>query len=244
MPALSPVSQGYEPRDPRRCVRDPLGPSLIGDGCACENKGVPTAAASLHLRELLQAGFLLVPYDAEAELAILASRLGDITSHRVLRARESAAAPADTLTARHGLGAFPMHTDGAAQPIPPRWLVMRALAPTKTATFLYDATPAVLDPANHSLLRRPWAVTPGGARQAFYAPTLQPLSCGWRIRYNRACMHPTAGTAEPDCLTLLTGLEHHWRLDQVLIIDNWRMLHARGPVATEESRELERIAVK
>lgn len=205
---------------------------------------MPTAAASLNPRELLETGFLLVPYNAGAKLVILASRLGDIASHRVLRARESEAAPADTLTARHGLGVFPMHTDGAAQPIPPRWLVMRALTPTKTATFLYDATPAVLDPANSSLLRRPWAVTPGGARPAFYAPILQPLSCGWRIRYNRACMRPTAGTVDPACMTLLTGLEHRWQLGEVLIIDNWRMLHARGPVATEESRQLERMAVR
>jgi alpha-ketoglutarate-dependent taurine dioxygenase len=204
---------------------------------------VPATVAP-DLGKLLQAGFLLVPYDADAELAILASRLGKIASHRVLRARESAAAPADTLTARHGLGAFPMHTDGATQPTPPRWLVMRALTPTDTATVLYDATPAVADPVNRSLLRRPWAVVPGGARHAFYAPILQPLGCGWRIRYNRACMHPTAGTSQPDCLTLLAGREHRWEPGEALIIDNWRVLHARGPVATGESRQLERISVK
>ncbi len=140
--------------------------------------------------ELLRAGFVVVPYASDAPLLALADTLGQPADQRVLHARNATDAPENTLTARHGLGALPAHTDGAAQLLPPRWLVMRALTATAAATVLYDASPAILDLANRPHLRRPWIVAPGGTRVAFYAPIVQSLPGGFRLRYNEACMRP------------------------------------------------------
>lgn len=205
-----------------------------------------TLAKPIDLDELLNKGFLRIRCPSRRDLEAIASRLGEVEKRDILCARESRGSADNSLSGRHGLDALPAHTDGATQTVPPRWLLMRSLAASATATFLFDAEPVVSDPRYADALGRPWTVIPGGGRAPFYAPILQPAPGGWWVRFNEACMRPGPTAAGPTIRALLEGsrIEHRWQTAEALIISNWRFLHSRARVRSGERRRLERITVR
>ncbi len=148
-----------------------------------------------------------------------------------------------------GTGDQPMHTDLAYCPVPPRYVVLQCLAvgeflcPTRVWTPEFRHLVKIRAP---HLRRAQWAC---GARQsrAFYAPVLETYGGGDRIRFDPHCMKPTSCCPNlvEDVQNILrehsTVVSIQWQGGGVLIIDNWRCLHARGSGAgNAPSRRLRR----
>lgn len=145
-----------------------------------------------------------------------------------------------SLSARYGLNAQPLHTDGAHHRQPPRFVVLSATAPSATATLLWQppATPDWNALLQHGL----FTVSSGPTRFLSTACTSH------RLRYDPGCMTAADTPARHLQARLAAAsadaIEHRWTdPDTVLVIDNWRTLHARAAVTNlSEPRVMRRIA--
>jgi hypothetical protein len=147
-----------------------------------------------------------------------------------------------SLSARYGLSAQPLHTDGAHQRQPPRFVVLSATEPSLTGTLLWrpPSTPT-------------WtALTQHGVFTVSNGPTrfLSTVENGCFLRFDPGCMTAADSSARrlQSRLTAASAdaVVHSWtEPDTVLVIDNWRALHARAAVTDEsEQRVMQRIAYR
>jgi hypothetical protein len=160
------------------------------------------------------------------------------------------AAPPNTYSGIYGLDRFPFHTDLAHWRMPPRYLLLRCVAGyADVPTLLLDGR-ALLGAVTQDILVR-----------AIYRPrrprdgklTLlrlyEPKNDSYCFRWDQVFLKPASRIGEladlhvkeqirkcvpsSHCLTL-TG--------DILLIDNWRMLHARSPIPAERmDRRIQRI---
>ncbi|WP_353859771.1 hypothetical protein [Azospirillum formosense] len=180
---------------------------------------------------------------------------GQVATAR-LQPREAESGKRNTLSGRFGLGEFPMHTDGATMPLPPRFVLLRSVSddhsrrPTLLAHVGWsNAKFPLYDNLSSSML------LVGGPKRYFYAPIVsQPA--GYRrafIRFNPCCMKPIGNTASENTFAHATRLAEHaertsvfWERGRALLIDNWQVLHGRGIseiVNAEGFRVLERCFI-
>lgn len=212
------------------------------------------------LAELRATGWSVIASVAKADLLRIMRGLGDLVLQprtespwKVLRPAESGIC--GTFTARFGLGAFPPHTDGAHVQVPPRFIALRVGGSAGTAVPTRIARPRLDDLDRRELgvlMRASWRVR--GPAGAFLAPLVEPRNNerGYRIRFDPLRMHPLHSECG-HALQLLSQLTFSSRVEpslgpvgSAIILDNWRVLHWRGPVPAEEvnSRVLERIVVR
>jgi alpha-ketoglutarate-dependent taurine dioxygenase len=161
----------------------------------------------------------------------------------VLRPTEKGAARPNSLSARYGLGQQPLHTDGAHLQRPPDLVVLFSERPSTTPTRLWRATYGLLPPPPYAALRHGMFLVHSG-RDSFYSPALS--ASGYR--YDPGCM-TACDTRAREVTQYFEGQLSHastyeWMgWDQVLVIDNRRVLHARSAVGEDDiGRELTRIA--
>jgi hypothetical protein len=175
---------------------------------------------------------------ASSELLELATKLGkpvadarDRCLVKPVSPASNFAAPPNTLSSRYGLGAFPFHTDGAHWLIPPDLLLMYCVAEGSgaRATLLHDTTAWELDAGERRVLRNePWCVTQ--VAKPFLCSHLGPTE---RFRVNYDCMRPCSASSHAGAIIagrLAGGPTRSipWSAGKMLLIDNARMLHARG----------------
>ena len=171
----------------------------------------------------------------------VAPRRGDPTVS-VLHPTDKVAAHPSSLSATYGLGQQPLHTDGAHLPHRPDLFVLLSQRPSATPTRLWRAT-TVVPRTPHTALHHGMFLVRNG-RDSFYSPALS----GSRYRYDPGCMTACdvrARTVAQHFERLLPhAFAHEWLgADQVLVIDNRRVLHARSAVAEDDmDRELLRVA--
>lgn len=172
----------------------------------------------------------------------------------VLRPHEREAARENTTSSIYGRTAFPLHTDMAHWPLPPRYMLMRASTPVPgLPTILVDSHKLRLDPISREYCRRAsWMVT--GVRQPFLCSMDFDHRGRRGIRWDTCTMSPYGQIAKSIHATLSAAFQEllddasipmDWSFsDEVLIIDNWRMLHMR-PCIPESAmhRTLERVLV-
>jgi alpha-ketoglutarate-dependent taurine dioxygenase len=208
------------------------------------------------LDRIHETGWATFPFAEDEALDQIAASLADSEApsvdHSELRPQDQAHARPFSLSGRYGMGAFEAHTDGAHELTPPRWSVMRLVASskTRTPTLLWDFAALALGPRVLDQLRRSMWVVHGGP-QVFYTSILRPSVAGTILRFNRACMQPVSrqsaelGDHLVSSLVLASPAEHVWQPGEVLVFDNWRMLHGRPRVTQSdlESRRLERLLV-
>lgn len=150
----------------------------------------------------------------------------------------------------YGLGHFPFHSDLAHWRMPPRYLLLRCI------TGYEDVPTLMID--GHDLID---AVTLDILSRAIFKPRrpregcvslirlCEPVEDFVRIRWDEVFLKPASRIGEVADLhvrewlstrapTALSLAEPH----DVLLIDNWRMLHARSPILPgRESRVIERV---
>lgn len=157
-----------------------------------------------------------------------------------------------SLSAAHGRGPFPFHTDTAFWGMPSRFLVMHVRGDTRRCTLLLDFEHIWSElgtELRQAAQRSVWRTTRG--RQIYCSMSIYARGVrGWR--YDPYVMKPANRSAEVVERATQAALQHcpqqqvtiTWKADLCLIIDNWRMLHARGTMPDGEGhRELLRVYV-
>ncbi|MCK1705336.1 TauD/TfdA family dioxygenase [Bradyrhizobium sp. 146] len=193
----------------------------------------------------------------EEDLLALSRWLGEPVSGRKRAAVESLrllsreAAHPRSLSAIHGQQAFPMHTDGAHHVCPPRFLVIACRSPGKAdvPTLLTRFSNLALTEDEARQCEAGTFLVRNG-RRSFYASITD--RAREFIRFDQGCMTPVtreAAAALEAMRARLSGCEKvevHWREGDVLIIDNWRVLHGRGQLAPFASpdRHLQRVSIQ
>jgi alpha-ketoglutarate-dependent taurine dioxygenase len=132
-----------------------------------------------------------------------------------------------SLSAIHGLSCFPLHTDGAHLIEPPRFIVLACVNPGSTSvpTVLARFRDLGVDGKAGVYLVR-------NGRRSFYSSIRDPSRPF--IRFDQGCMTPIDDHARrtmdaiADSGASIEQTAIYWRKGDVLILDNWSMLHGRG----------------
>lgn len=154
-----------------------------------------------------------------------------------LRPLDPADAAPNSLSARYGKGAQPLHTDGAHLPEPPDIVVLTCETTSTTPTLLWNKVGGVPRFAQHGV----FLISSGN--DSFFT-TAYAQGC---LRYDPGCMLPCDARAHQTVRffeeAASTATEHQWNEPgQVLFIDNRRVLHARASADHEPQREIQRIS--
>jgi L-asparagine oxygenase len=193
-----------------------------------------------------------------AELLSLAETFGEVAPSRAggpvideLRPKPVSEAPPRSLSARHGLDAFPYHTDAAHHVVPPRFVILRfASKRPSTRRTLVASLPGRLRQGDRDVLEHDvWLVD--GGRGRFLTSVLSRPDGFFEemVRFDECCMRPaeaTFGAARAVILGVLASrsVAIDWVPSRALILDNWRTLHAReGRPHHDGDRVLERVLV-
>jgi alpha-ketoglutarate-dependent taurine dioxygenase len=211
------------------------------------------------LEGLREHGWVLCGNNASDPMTSLAARLGNIVSpaHKaachLVRATTSAEAREHTYSQRFGLKAFPFHTDLANWTTPPRYVLLRHHAGEGgVPTLLLDASP-ILDTLGIERFRGGlWSAR--GSQGRFLCNVLS-----WRRRTALFRWDAYGMTPEDDCATAasaalvecINNMQERYRVavhlgkqNAILVIDNWRTMHARPPIPeSSTSRTLERLFI-
>jgi L-asparagine oxygenase len=190
-----------------------------------------------------------------AELLAWACRLGNPISDprdgcvvKTVAPAPTASAPPNTLSSRYGVGAFPFHTDGAHWRAPPGLLLIYCVHEGSGArpTHLHDTSSWELDGEERRVLRNePWCVVE--VPKPFLCTHLGPDDA---LRVNYDCMRPSGSASRAvaiiaDRLAKRSAVSISWSPGNVLLIDNTRMLHARGTaLMPDPDRQLTRILLR
>ena len=195
--------------------------------------------------------------DADAtvsELGMIGDRLGIRVAGRagsleeVIQPHGPDDAHPRSLSARYGLNALPFHTELSHRTRPCRYLLLGCIDPGSpaAATLLLDWK--TLDFSReelHLLEDAPVLVRSG--RRSFYSTFLAPG--GTFLRYDSGCLEPVdergrkALALVEDRIAGASSEAHHWRQGDILIIDNWRVLHGRSPSDLGSGRRLARVLI-
>lgn len=143
-------------------------------------------------------------------------------------------AKTNTLSSRYGCGRFPFHTDAAHWEHPPDFVCLYCECPgsgdrptelidTSAWQMKFQLRVSLLSDIWKTGLQRPWLCTVGSEKDG-----------DMRIRYDVGCMKPcgTAATKtqiEIERLIVASSrIAITWCSNSLLVINNFRMLHARG----------------
>jgi alpha-ketoglutarate-dependent taurine dioxygenase len=164
---------------------------------------------------------------------------------------EQARANVKSLSVVYGLGSFPMHTDGAYRLQPPRFVVLVCASPgtSPVPTTLIRFRDLKLAASERTQLEAaPFLVRNG--RRSFYSTICSPSRMF--VRYDAGCMMPQGPQSEASARLIAHRANEigftlvHWRTGDVLVIDNWTVLHGRGLGSSQASsdRKLLRVSVQ
>lgn len=161
-----------------------------------------------------------------------------------LRPQTQADAAPNSLSAVHGLGEQPLHTDGAHLRRPPDWIALVVDQPNSTPTKLWRPSRGSGGVPWDALLNGIFLVSTG--RERFLTMSRD----GRGVRYDPTCMAPCDQRAR--CAASFfseaeeSAEDHTWhRPREILLINNRKALHGRRAVADPSaiaSRTVHRIA--
>lgn len=153
-----------------------------------------------------------------------------------------------SLSAVHGLGALPLHVELSHRIRPCRYVALACLN-TGTAsvpTALLDRHTIAFSADERTMLRNAVLLVRSG-RRSFYSSILPPDDL-W-LRFDAGCMEAfdARGRAAmemiEDRLARSSPTLHHWRAGEILVIDNWRVLHGRASAEKAAGRRLSRMLI-
>jgi Taurine catabolism dioxygenase TauD, TfdA family len=140
---------------------------------------------------------------------------------------------AGSLSKKYGLEPLPLHTDTAHWPIPCRYLVIGCAdaGPTPTPTVLLDVRRIRLSKLEASACDSAVFLIRNG-RRSFYGHVRDRDRAF--IRIDPGCMTPLACDGEIALSAFSVArnesvlYRHDWKPGEILVIDNWRVVHGRG----------------
>jgi hypothetical protein len=174
-----------------------------------------------------------------AEVAALAEGLGEIVPGRSRQRvehifpQDARMAHAGSLSQQYGMAPLPLHTDTAHWTVPCRYLVMACAepGPEPTPTILLDSRVVSLTKCEAAACSSAVFLIRNGRRSFYGSITAQNRPF---IRFDRGCMEPLSPNgaeiagAFSQARNAGKTYRHDWQRGDILVIDNWRMLHGRG----------------
>lgn len=145
-------------------------------------------------------------------------------------------APERSMSSLVGKSPQPMHSDGAFTPEPPRYLLFECLeeGEGKCPTHISTLNEADIISEQPKLLTTPQWVFDNGVDRGFYGAVFERVNSLVRVRFDPFCMSPASFSqySVTDAETVIDRYTQHrsvdWVTGAILMIDNWRCLHARG----------------
>ncbi len=185
-------------------------------------------------------------------------RIGDLLGSRafgragaleeIIRPQTTDYAHPRSLSARYGLNELPFHAEHSHRPRPCRYILLGCINPGTPSTDSRLIDWRSLSFSAHELLlleSAPILVRTG--RRSFYSTILSQDRTF--LRYDPGCLEAVnergrdALQLVEDRLTSSYPYIHEWRQGDILIIDNWRVLHGRGSCVQNSRRRLVRILI-
>ncbi|UPK28053.1 hypothetical protein [Bradyrhizobium sp. 195] len=212
---------------------------------------------SIDVTQLESNGFAWARGVHETDLLETVQHLGNVRvdprspiSVRDIRPQPPSSAKENTLSSRYGTNAFPFHTDSAHWDQPARYLVLFCVDPGEgeRATLLQDSRAWQLrDDEIELACRALWRT--GHVRPRLC--TLAERSAeGMEVRYDNDCMRPMTreawelGALVEERINRSEKTHVSWEPECLLVIDNRRMIHARGTSKRPDAnRVLKRILI-
>lgn len=153
-----------------------------------------------------------------------------------------------SLSAVHGLDELPLHVELSHRMQPCRYVAFACLDPgdPPIATTLLDRDSMNFSMKELALLKNAVMLVRSG-RRSFYASIL-PADERF-MRFDTGCMEAiderghTALEMVVDRIEHSLPVHHHWQTGQILVLDNWRVLHGRRSAELGVGRRLLRILV-
>ena len=182
------------------------------------------------------------------------SRPGGELVDRLVPLAQSQAHPR-SMSVVFGKGPFPFHTDLAHFLNPPRFVLIRAERSDGISrqTLLQDFQSLDLALATRQLLAHGPFFVRGGHRPFLCSISDRvPGSTAEIVRYDGCCMVPASSSAHRAALVLMQKMSEvepvriDWYRGRTIVIDNWRVLHARAAAPLglfSEARVLQRVLV-
>jgi len=168
--------------------------------------------------------------------------------HSVSPAKKANSAP-NTYSGMYGLGIFPFHTDLAHWRYPPRYLVLRCVVGFEDVPTLLLDGDEIVSAIGRPLLSRSLVQPrrPVDGRLPLYR-LLQPSDERDVLRWDEVFIRPASDVGNAGVEKFKAAVDSHAPIrialskpGDTLIIDNWRMLHARSAIGPEhQSRNIER----
>ena len=213
--------------------------------------------SNMHLQSTINsASFALVDgVDSKTSLLALADSLGRPVPSpggemvKEIRVPPQGKATLGSQSARHGTGAFPLHTDTVFWPEPVRYVILRGRGDTRRPTMVLSFAELIerCAPVIRTVVAQSaWTVWTGsssifcsllfGEGRWRYDPDLM-RPANEAARKVDAAFRPLAGSG--------LGYSVQWSGNTALVLANWRVLHGRGPQPLDEGeRIIERIYVR
>jgi hypothetical protein len=210
-------------------------------------------------RSVAALGWAWIPAALNADPNSLAVMLGaSIPARRDgckvvdLRPYSRSEAPRASMSAVVGHDAQPMHTDAAYFPVPPRYIMFECIEPGEadclTHVWTFDWNKMLKEQPD--ILVEPGWIACGGRTAPFYCQVLTTTSNGEKfLRFDPLCMTPPSYLVNPKAVSeelcrYADQLDFSWTKGDILIVDNWLCLHARGSGADRApSRRLRRWSI-
>ncbi|MGC5841706.1 TauD/TfdA family dioxygenase [Mesorhizobium abyssinicae] len=153
-----------------------------------------------------------------------------------------------SLSARFGTGQLPFHAELSHRSKPCRYLVLGCVDPgtSISATLLIDWHRLGLTEQEVELLESAPVLVRTG-RRSFYS-TMLPRSHEY-LRFDPGCIQAVdaRGNVALSILEERIGsampYRHDWRKGDILLIDNWRVLHGREATEMNTNRKLARVLI-
>jgi len=206
--------------------------------------------------ELQRNGFVVLHRFDAKELLNIASEFGqiDLDSRdqipvKDIRPQPRTEARANTLSSRYGTESFPFHTETAYLPSPSRMLLLFCVDPGAGTrpTLLLDSKP-LLDARSGAERFGTWTIRSGRLPSLCHA--FSRFGPNIKVRYDPECMRPSGSLARIEEVEIHSLIKRcqpvvlNWKAQDLLILDNERMLHGRGESKTvDQDRWLKRVLV-
>ncbi len=153
-----------------------------------------------------------------------------------------------SLSARYGLSALPFHVELSHRTTPCRYILLGCIDPgsPSATTMLLDWRTLGFSLEELNLLKEAPVLVRAG-RRSFYSTIL--AKGGTFLRYDPGCLEAIDGRGQialrlvEDRIADAPSDVHHWHQGDILIIDNWRVLHGRSPSDQGSGRRLARILI-
>lgn len=153
-----------------------------------------------------------------------------------------------SLSALYGTDQFPFHVELGHRRRPCRYILLGCIEPgaPSSATLLMDWTQLVFDEQEYALLEHAPVLVRTG-RRSFYS-TILPKGREF-LRFDPGCMEAVDRRGRQAIELVRNRLAsadvqiQDWRKGDMLLIDNWRLLHGREPSSAKSGRILARVLI-